>query len=330
MIPKIGITIGDVNGIGPELALKAVQQIDFSLSIPILISPESVLKFYSELLDLFPSIHLIKEVNDAIPNSLNLLQNDRTQSYVPEPGKLTVFGGQIAMQSIQLAVDLCNAKSIDAMVTLPISKEAVNKAGFNIPGHTEFLAEKTNTSDVLMMLVNGNLRVALATVHIPISSIVHELSVDRIIRKSTLLNESLKNDFAINSPRIALLGLNPHAGDGGVIGKEEQTIINPAIESLNQQGIKADGPFPADGFFGQKQYLNYDGVLAMYHDQGLAPFKALSFGKGINFSAGLPIIRTSPDHGTAFNIAGTGKADPSSFLQAYNLAVELAQLNSSK
>ncbi len=330
MIPKIGITIGDVNGIGPELALKAVQQIDFSQSIPILISPESVLKFYSELLDLSPSIHLIKEVNDAIPNSLNVLQIDQTQSYVPEPGELTVFGGQIAMQSIQLAVDLCNAKSIDAMVTLPISKEAVNKAGFNIPGHTEFLAEKTNASDVLMMLVNGNLRVALATVHIPISSIVHELSVDRIIRKSTLLNESLKNDFAINSPRIALLGLNPHAGDGGVIGKEEQTIINPAIESLNQQGIQADGPFPADGFFGQKQYLNYDGVLAMYHDQGLAPFKALSFGKGINFSAGLPIIRTSPDHGTAFNIAGTGKADPSSFLQAYNLAVELAQLNSSK
>jgi 4-hydroxythreonine-4-phosphate dehydrogenase len=213
------------------------------------------------------------------------------------------------------------------MVTLPISKEAINLTDYKIPGHTEFLATKTNTASVLMMLVNGDLRVALTTVHIPISDVAHTITKKLIIEKATILNNSLKSDFSISNPKIAVLGLNPHAGDGGVIGKEEIEIIQPAIKELQEQGVLASGPYPADGFFGQKRHLQYDAILAMYHDQGLAPFKLISFGKGVNFTAGLPIIRTSPDHGTAFDIANKGVADPSSFLQAYQLAVELVYLN---
>lgn len=326
MKPKIGITIGDYNGIGPEIALKALLEIDLAKSTPVILAPSSILSFYKPITSSNIALNEVQHVSEISEDGAYVL-NMNDSSPQPVPGALTKESGTIAMQSIENAIDLCLHDSLNAMVTLPISKEAVNLAGYKIPGHTEFLAEKTNTDSVLMLLVSGNLRVALTTVHIPISKVASSITTDIIIEKASILDKSLKRDFSISQPKIAVLGLNPHAGDGGVIGSEEIEVIQPAIQTLREQGINADGPFPADGFFGQKRHLNYDAILAMYHDQGLAPFKSISFGQGVNFTAGLPIIRTSPDHGTAFDIAGKGIADPSSFLQAYKLAVELVHLN---
>ncbi|MBR9918560.1 4-hydroxythreonine-4-phosphate dehydrogenase PdxA [bacterium] len=326
MLPKIAITIGDINGIGPEIALKAVSEIDYSVSVPILISSASVIDFYNSELGLNKTFHKITSVSEAKDGILNLLDIKNSSPEI-ETGKITKQAGLASMKSIESAISLCIAKELKAMVTLPISKESIQLAGYDIPGHTEFLANQTNTDQVLMMLVNGALRVALTTGHIPVSKVASSINQDLIISKATILSKSLKQDFGISNPKIAVFGLNPHAGDGGVLGSEENEIITPAIVKLKESGINVDGPFPADGFFGQKKHQQYDAILAMYHDQGLAPFKLLSFGKGVNFTAGLPIIRTSPDHGTAFDIAGKGIADTSSFIQAYKLAVELAQKN---
>ena len=325
---KIGITIGDINGVGPEIALKAVSNIDFSTSVPIVLSPGYILDFYKSRLSLDVKLNDISSIDEAKPEVLNILEFENLSPEI-NIGSIAQESGLISMLSIEKAINLCSAGRLAAMVALPISKESIQKAGYKIPGHTEFLAEKTNTEHVLMMLVNGDLRVALTTVHIPISAVASSINQDVIIKKASILDKSLKNDFRIINPKIAVLGLNPHAGDGGVLGTEENEIIAPAIKKLKEVGIIAEGPFPADGFFGQKRHLQFDAILAMYHDQGLAPFKLLSFGQGVNFSAGLPIIRTSPDHGTAFDISGKGIADPSSFLQAYQLAVELAQMNKS-
>lgn len=325
MLPKIGITIGDINGIGPEIALKAVSEIDYSASVPILISSASVIDFYNSELGLNKSFHKITSVSEAKDGILNVLDTNKSSPEI-ETGKITKQAGLASMKSIESAISLCIAKELKAMVTLPISKESIQLAGYDIPGHTEFLANQTNTDQVLMMLVNGALRVALTTGHIPVSKVASSINQDLIISKATILSKSLKQDFRNFQPKIAVFGLNPHAGDGGVLGSEENEIITPAIVKLKESGINVDGPFPADGFSDRK-HQQYDAILAMYHDQGLAPFKLLSFGKGVNFTAGLPIIRTSPDHGTAFDIAGKGIADTSSFIQAYKLAVELAQKN---
>jgi len=326
MKPKIGITIGDINGIGPEIALKALSSLDKSKSIPVLLASTSVIEFHRDFLKSSFVYKTISDISEVSKSGVHVLEISDS-SPTPVPGSLTRESGLIAMKSIESAIKLTLEKKLDAMVTLPISKEAVNLADYKIPGHTEFLAERTNTASVLMMLVNENLRVALVTGHVPISQVSSLITKELIIEKATILNNSLKKDFYISKPKIAVLGLNPHAGDGGVIGTEEIDTIAPALESLKELGISADGPYPADGFFGQKRHLDYDAILAMYHDQGLAPFKLMSFGRGVNFTAGLPIITTSPDHGTAFDIAGKGIADPSSFLQAYELAVELVHLN---
>lgn len=325
MKQKIGITIGDINGVGPEIALKVLSGIDLSESTPVLISPVSVIEFYSALFSIDLNYNRASTLNEVKPGVVNILDLDGIEE-VPKPGNLSKESGLVAMKSTEKAIDLCLKKSVDAMVTLPISKEAVNLSGYKIPGHTEFLAEKTDTRSVLMMLVNDSLRVALTTVHIPISQVATNITTDVIFEKVDILYSSLKSDFGINGPKIAVLGLNPHAGDGGIIGSEEIDVIIPAIKKLRSKEINVSGPFPADGFFGQKLHLEYDAILAMYHDQGLAPFKLMSFGKGVNFTAGLPIIRTSPDHGTAFDIAGNGVADPSSFIEAYQLAVKLSKL----
>lgn len=323
MKPTIGISIGDVNGVGPEIILKALKEIDLEESTPLIISPKRVLDFYAKELKL--SLHLNKcEFLDQIdPQFINLLDVP-TNDFQITPGIQSKESGLVAMQSIELGIELASIGLTQALVTSPISKEAVNLAGYNIPGHTEFLAEKTNTNEVLMMLVNEGLRVALVTAHIPISKVSKSITEDLILRKLSILNQSLKDDFGIVSPKVAVFGLNPHAGDGGVIGSEEIDLITPTLKKATDLGINVQGPFPADGFFGQRLDKEFDAILAMYHDQGLVPFKLLSFGKGVNFTAGLPIIRTSPDHGTAFNIAGKGIANTSSFLMAYNLAVHLA------
>lgn len=323
MIPTIGISIGDVNGIGPEIILKALSEINLEDSIPLIISPKYVLDFYAKELKLAIQINRCEFLDQIVPGYINLLDVP-AQEFPITPGKQNKSSGLLAMQSIELGIELASIEVTQALVTSPISKEAVNLAGYQIPGHTEFLAEKTHTEEVLMMLVNESLRVALVTAHIPVSEVSNILSEELILRKLHLLNESLKYDFGIDLPRIAVLGLNPHAGDGGIIGTDEINLLTPTLKKAADSGINIQGPFPADGFFGQRSDQKFDAILAMYHDQGLVPFKLLSFGKGVNFTAGLPIIRTSPDHGTAFNIAGKGVANPSSFLRAYKLAVQLA------
>lgn len=324
MKPKIGITIGDSNGIGAEVILKSLSELDFNQSTPIIIGKSSVIDYYAEKLNIPIPYNTILDISEAKSNSISILDAHPSDNFTPNPGKISAESGKYAMWAIETAIELCKNNKVDGMVTAPISKEAVNLAGFNIPGHTEFLAEKTNTDQVLMTLVSDTLRVALVSGHIPVYKIAENITQTAIIDTLILLNRSLKEDFGIKSPKIAVLGLNPHAGDGGVLGKEEQNIIGPAIALASKNNVYCEGPFPTDGFFGQQLYKNYDAILAMYHDQGLAPFKLLSFGKGVNFTAGLPIIRTSPDHGTAFNIAGKGIANASSFNEAYQLAVTLA------
>lgn len=325
-IPRIAISIGDFNGIGPEIVMKTLSEVDLSVSTPVIIAPEEVVSFYLNVIPFNRKIHVVTEesgINEEMINLFPISENNLSIS----PGRQSKQSGKVAMRAIEEGIRLCMEGTTEALVTAPISKEAVNRAGYNIPGHTEFLAEKTDANSVLMMLVSGNLRVALVTTHDPIKNVAAKISQKLIWEKLDILSQSLHQDFGIDIPKIAVFGLNPHAGDGGVIGMEEIDIIAPAINSYNErhQEINVNGPFPADGFFGQQLHLKYDAILAMYHDQGLAPFKLLSFGKGVNFSAGLPIIRTSPDHGTAFDIAGTGNANPSSFKEAYNLAVELSK-----
>lgn len=325
MKPIIAISMGDFNGIGPEVALKAFKKIDLSASIPIWIGNSEIFHFYNEQIQLKFLINEISDISKSKSHRINILNIDHNFSEDVDPGTITAEGGRMAMEAVKSGIELCMLKKAAALVTAPISKEGISKAGYTFPGHTEFLAEKTDTEKVLMMLVNENLRVALVTIHIPLREVPDSISSVLIYNRLKQLNTSLKNDFGIPKPSIAVLGLNPHAGDGGVIGNEEIDLISPAIDRAINSGLMAEGPFPADGFFGSRLYEQYDAVLAMYHDQGLVPFKALSFGKGVNFTAGLPIIRTSPDHGTAYSIAGKNQADEGSFLSAYQLAVRLAE-----
>lgn len=316
--------MGDYNGIGPEIILKALAQMDLSRVAPLILGHIQVFEFYAERLDLsLEAFHRITSVNNMEAGKINLLECVDEKPAI-KPGKITDQAGRAAMQAIETGIELCLRGETQALVTAPISKEAVNRAGYNIPGHTEFLAEKSGVEDFMMLLVYKSLRVGLVTTHIPVRDIPRFITKENILSSLKTMNRVLKNDFDMARPHIAVLGLNPHAGDGGVIGTEETEQIAPAVEQAQKDEIEASGPFPADGFFGNKKYEQFDGVLAMYHDQGLAPFKTISFGGGVNVTGGLPFIRTSPDHGTAFDIAGKGKGDISSFLAAYKLAVKLS------
>lgn len=325
MSVRIAISIGDYNGIGPEVILKTLQQIDTEGITPVILGSDEIIEQYLPALERPLAYHSTGDIDGVVEDTVNVLNCLAKGDIKIQPGTLSTESGRCAMKAVEAGVELCLSGRAEALVTAPISKEAVNRAGYAIPGHTEFLAEKTGTNDFIMMLVNNGLRVGLISTHIPLKDIVKWVSKKRIIRHASIMDKSLTNDFGFSVPKIAVLGMNPHAGDGGLIGDEEITIITPAIRELKKKGIHAEGPFPADGFFGNRSYSDYDGVLAMYHDQGLIPFKTLSFGAGVNFTAGLPIIRTSPDHGTAFDIAGQGKASPDSFRQAFDLAVDLAR-----
>lgn len=332
--PVLALTPGDINGIGPEVVLKSLHHQQERPFIAVLICPARIVDEQLENLDLDINYAPIKSVEEADdPDILYVLSSEEVFSEVDipvSPGQITASAGRLAMEAVECAVQLCTDRKADALVTAPISKEAIQKAGYNFPGHTEFLAELTDTTDYVMMLVNKELRVIPGTIHIPIREVAGTLSEERINRQLNVIHRSLVSDFGIDEPRIAVLGLNPHAGDGGVIGDEEREIIEPAINKVRTEGIDARGPFPADGFFGSHAYKEYDAVLAMYHDQGLVPFKALTFNSGVNFTAGLPIIRTSPDHGTAFGIAGQNKASHGSYSEALNLACRLARSRKSK
>jgi 4-phospho-D-threonate 3-dehydrogenase / 4-phospho-D-erythronate 3-dehydrogenase len=323
--PTIAITIGDFNGIGPEIALKAsVHPSTNKICTPVLVGPMNVLEHVRGELKiraklekaLFPCKQRqylpVVDVGDALWADIRY-------------GTVAKNAGKTAGVAIEHAVALCTAGKVQAMVTAPVSKEAMQLAGYNFPGQTEMIALLSRSTRVIMMLVSSKMRIGLVTIHAPLRSIAEGITAEKIIEKSKTIAESLSRNFRIPKPKIAILGLNPHAGEHGLLGAEEKEIIEPAVEQIRNLGIDASGPFPADAFFGTQRFKSFDAILAMYHDQGLIPVKMSDFGTTVNFSAGLNVIRTSPGHGTAFDIAGKGKADISSMLAAIKLAVQFAQ-----
>lgn len=327
MKPVIAVSMGDYNGIGPEVILKAFRHIDFSDTIPLVIGQEKVFRYYDRKIQSGFSFRIINDPDEIteIPGSIHLIRSSGNQSINPTPGISNKSAGKESMLAVEKGAEWCISGKLSALVTAPISKESINLAGYRYPGHTEYLAEKNSSTSVQMILVNETLplRVALVTTHIPVKEIVPALSVDLIDEKIEQFKNSLEYDFDIRNPGIAVLGLNPHAGDGGIIGMEDLDMIKPAIHRAQKRQIRAEGPFPADGFFGNQSYKHFDGILAIYHDQGLIPFKTLSFGRGVNFTAGLSFIRTSPDHGTGFDIAGKNCASELSLMAAYELASKM-------
>ncbi|MEX2632893.1 MAG: 4-hydroxythreonine-4-phosphate dehydrogenase PdxA [Balneolales bacterium] len=323
MIPTIAISIGDFNGVGPEIILKTLYPGENMPYTPLILGHPDILDFYAKTLEFRPDYNVIESASGVQSGKVNVMPIGEISVSDITPGDITRKAGAFAMEALDKGIDLCLAGEVDGLVTAPISKEAIHMAGYEVPGHTEFLAQKTQCQNYLMMLVSNKTKVGLVSTHIPVQEVTGSVTRVNILKQLKTMNKSLKTDFGIADPRIAVLGLNPHAGDGGVIGKEEINIISPTIAEAVEAGINADGPHSADGFFGNRVYENYDCVLAMYHDQGLIPFKTISFNVGVNFSAGLPIIRTSPDHGTAFMIAGQGVANNQSFHEAIDLAIEL-------
>ena len=322
---RIGMTIGDINGIGLEVIIKTVQEKAIqNMCTPVIYGSGKAVSFYSNLLDAgIPFQALQDTAEKANPQKINVV--NCWQENVPiEPGKVTEAGGKYAALALDAAIADLKAGHIDALVTAPINKEAMKMSGFPYPGHTELLAKELGTqSESLMFMVSDVLRVGVITNHLPIQDVAQSLKKELVMKKIQAMHDSLTVDFGLERPTIAVLGLNPHAGDGGAIGKEDEAIIRPAIVEMKKKGIFVTGPHPADGFFGSGQHARYDGILATYHDQGLIPFKLLAFGGGTNYTAGLSHVRTSPDHGTAYDIAGKNTADSSSFRQALFTAVDI-------
>ncbi len=322
---KIGITIGDINGIGPEIIIRALADSRvWNDTIPIIYASGKTISFYRKAMDIDFGYFHTKDLEHIHANKVNVL-NVWDEVAEINPGQVTENGGIYALKSLEAATADLIAGKIDAVVTAPISKKNITNAGFSFPGHTEYFSSKYPDHDHLMIMKNDELAIATATGHIPLSEVPSSLSVELIKRKIKLLHDSLKKDFNLQKPRIAVLGLNPHAGEEGILGREEIEIIGPAIEECRNQHMLVYGPYPSDGFFGAMHHLKFDGVLAMYHDQGLIPFKIFGFESGVNVTAGLPVIRTSPDHGTAFDIAGKFEASPSSFRSAYLMAYDIAR-----
>ncbi|MES2627411.1 MAG: 4-hydroxythreonine-4-phosphate dehydrogenase PdxA [Bacteroidota bacterium] len=323
--PRVGITTGDLNGIGMEVIIKTlIDNRILSTCTPIVYGSVKSASFHRKALKIndfsFNIVNSAEEANAKKPNLINCWNEDVDI----ELGKPSQKTGAYAVRSIEAAAkDLASGK-IDVIVTCPIDKNTIQGENFNFPGHTEYFTQMSNVQDSLMLLVADGLRVGVVTGHVPLKDVPSKISKTLILEKLRILNQSLVRDFNIIRPRIAVLGLNPHAGDNGLLGEEEKTIIEPAIAEANAKDkIMAFGPYPADGFFGSGTVNQFDAVLAMYHDQGLTPFKALSFDAGVNFTAGLPIVRTSPDHGTAYDIAGQGIANENSFRQAIYVACDV-------
>ena len=311
--PIIGFTCGDLNGIGIELIIKSLSDsrlLDFM--VPVIFANNKCLNFYKKGLPEYAINYAsINDFSKLNPKQVNVL-NCWEEEVAITPGETTEIGGKYALISLEAAVAALKNNLIDGLVTAPIHKKNIQSPSFNFSGHTPYLQHAFGNTENLMLLVAENLRMALVTEHVTIQEVGKHITKDKIKQKLAILNSSLKKDFGIDAPRIAVLALNPHAGDEGLIGKEEIEIIKPAIKESKQQML-VYGPYSADAFFARGAHEKFDGVLAMYHDQGLIPFKSLAFGEGVNFTAGLPIVRTSPDHGTAFDIAGKNKADAGSF-----------------
>ena len=318
----VGISIGDINGIGIEVILKTFndkRMLEFCT--PVLFGSTKVVSYHKKAISSEVPIHGITSINQINHNKINLL-NIWKEEVPIKLGEATKSSGEYAAKSLESAVKHLKEKSIDVLLTAPINKETIQSETFNFPGHTEYLEENLEGKS-LMVLMTDEIRIGLITGHIPIAKVAETITPELIKDKVATMHTSLIKDFGISKPRIAVLGLNPHNGDKGVIGKEEDELIKPTISEIRETGKLVFGPYAADGFFGAETYKQFDGVLAMYHDQGLAPFKALSFGKGVNFTAGLSEIRTSPDHGTGFDIAGKNKANESSFTEALFTAIKI-------
>ncbi|MFC6999253.1 4-hydroxythreonine-4-phosphate dehydrogenase PdxA [Rufibacter roseus] len=322
--PRIGITIGDISGIGPEVILKTLADNRvLHYCQPIIYGMGSVVNRYRKMLGLenfgFQQIQGFDQLHPKKVSVVNCLEEDVEFT----PGTPSPATGNLARTALLRAAQDLKEGHIQAIVTAPIDKDNTQGEGFQFPGHTEFFTTYFDAPESLMFLVSNDLRVATATGHIPLKEVVNHITPELLIRKLTILDKSLRQDFGIQKPKIAVLGLNPHAGENGLLGKEEEEIIRPMIEQLKEKGNLVFGPFPADGFFGTRSYKKFDATLALYHDQGLIPFKTLAFETGVNFTAGLPIVRTSPDHGTAYDIAGQNKADETSFREALFAAVDI-------
>ena len=321
---RIGITQGDINGIGYEVILKTLlDNRILELCTPVVYGSPKVAAYHRKALNISDfSLNIIKSPEEANPKRSNII-NCVSDDIRVELGKSTPAAGEASWLALKRAAEDAKNGKLDALVTAPINKANIQSENFKFPGHTEFLKEFFNVEDVLMLMVSDFLKVGLMTVHVPLTDVPSILSTERICQKLTLMNRSLTEDFKIRKPKIAVLGLNPHAGEEGIIGKEEAEIIKPAIETLKKQDLLVFGPYPADGFFGSGNYLKFEGVFAMYHDQGLIPFKALVRNEGINYTAGLPVIRTSPAHGTAYEIAGKNLASHDSFRNAIYTACDI-------
>lgn len=322
--PVVGISVGDLNGIGIEIIIKTFSDSRIlELCTPVVFASNKVINFYKKSIpELTLNYSNIKEISKANPKQLNIFSVWEEDVEI-QPGQMTETGGKYGVKSLQAAVKALKEKTIDALVTAPLNKFTMQSSEFNFTGHTPFLKEAFQADDVLMLMIAENMKVALLTEHLAIMDVAKNISKEQIIKKIQLLKNSLIKDFGVERPRIAVLGLNPHAGDEGLVGKEEKEIIRPAILESKKNDCIVMGPYSADAFFARGNHEKFDAVLAMYHDQGLIPFKSLALGEGTNFTAGIPTIRTSPDHGTAFDIAGKNLADESSFRAAIFTAIDI-------
>ncbi|HBX52846.1 MAG: 4-hydroxythreonine-4-phosphate dehydrogenase PdxA [Bacteroidetes bacterium RIFOXYA12_FULL_35_11] len=323
-IIKVGITQGDINGIGYEVIIKTLMDPRMlEICTPIVYGSPKVFAYYRKALNIVNfSLNSIRSADEALPKKAYII-NCLDDNVKVEIGQVTSAGGEAAAISLKRATDELKAGKIDVLVTAPINKQNIQSKDFNFPGHTEYLAKKFDTENYLMLLACDRIKVGLVTSHVPIAEVPKLITKENILNKLRIINDSLKKDFAVIKPKIAVLSLNPHCGDSGLLGTEEKNIIIPAVEQAREEKILATGPYAADGFFGCGAHIKFDAILAMYHDQGLAPFKAIAFEEGVNYTAGLPFIRTSPAHGVGYDIAGKGVADESSFRQALYMACDI-------
>lgn len=321
----VGITQGDGNGIGYEVIIKSfADERMLDMCTPVVYGSSKIFGFYRK------QIHNLEQINTNVITSAKDVHQKRVNivnclpdSVFVEPGQATPESAKSAMASLKCAVEDIRNGYIDVLVTAPINKRAMVNEGFGYTGHTEYLEHEFGVEEGLMIMVSDQLKVAVATGHIPLKNVPESLSTDLILKKLRIMKASLQRDFGIVAPKIAVLGLNPHCGDGGLLGDEEQSVILPAVKAANDEGILAFGPYSPDGFFSLGNYSRFDATLAMYHDQGLIPFKALAFERGVNYTAGLPIVRTSPDHGTAYDMAGRDMADPRSMMSSIYTAIDI-------
>lgn len=325
----VGITQGDSNGIGYEVIIKALSdERILDQFTPVVFGSPKLWNFYLKSISEIDKldINIIKNASEAQPKKINLV-NCLPENIFAEPGAPTAEGANAAISSLECAVKEIKAGNIDVLVTAPINKKAMSVQGFKFPGHTEFLQDSFGVKDVTMLMISERLKLGVVTGHIPLRDVPGAITEEKILSKLRVMNESLQRDFRIDTPKIGILSLNPHSGDGGLLGTEEQDIIIPAIKKANAEGIQAFGAFSPDGYFGLGTYEKFDATLAMYHDQGLSPFKTIVFADGVNYTAGLPVVRTSPDHGTAYELAGRDLADASSMRSAIFAAIDIYRNN---